>query len=363
MTTTAKESGSDTAMSFGPQEWQWYLQEQDLLSSEKIELEAGAPIKSLDCLPPTATILRKCLLDNDESASNNTKDRVAQGLVWLRRSSFQDIPVLQTALVAAQSQKALLDKRSSFFESNVSLATQEWKTMCIDFNLPDSLMGTNEDICQAILDWQETHQASEASYREEIQSVVSQHDALLQDLLANYLHVCKHTHQQPLYIGTLQNVLSKQDDAPTQYTIKTCNELRMELEELLSFLQSRRSDCSKHTVPAFMTLVTSDDVDTLKGCEEGLTQVLNDLNSVSRVVVGSNELKLLEIAQDRLRTSKERVKQNAEQTSQVENKIQTIQDDIQWCQERIESIKTTLEQDIATLLRDDDSIVEIKFSC
>ena len=75
--TMTNNGGNETPLSLGPQEWQWYLQEKDLIPSD-VTLELGTAIKRIDFLPPTATVVCRHAFDESDM---NTSITVAQGLL------------------------------------------------------------------------------------------------------------------------------------------------------------------------------------------------------------------------------------------------------------------------------------------
>ena len=146
-----------------------------------------------------------------------------------------------------------------------------------------------------------------------------------------------------------------------EYSVETITRLRTELEELLAFYQARQHECTKQSIPTFMTLVTMDNVNTLEESIVGLKQVLKEIKSVQSGIVDSNHVRVLETSQARIQTSRQRVEENSRQLENVESKIKCLEGDLQWCQERIQSIKTTIEKEITTLLGG-NSDVAIKLS-
>lgn len=350
-----ESSRQSTIAPMSPQEWQWFLQEKGLISQE-VQWKPGkvAGLTDVSSLPPTATILRECH-DNVEECSM----RVAQGLLWLHKASFQDFKIVQTALSEAQAQKMLLDKRAKLYSND--LAEKEWNALCSDVGLPnDYITVDTTSISQTIKEWQETTRIPR--YQEEMKRIVSQQADFLSKVLSSYQQDCKRLHQPVSHIHTLQQVLSS--NPPREYRMETSTHIRNELEELLAFYQARLAgDCSpKHSIPAFMTLVASDNVDMVKSNIEGLGKVLQELKNLQQcgTSMGSNEVQLLETLQSRLRTARERLQENTKQLEEVDAKIQSLQEDVQWCRERIESVKTTLEKEIAELLGDENCDVKIK---
>ena len=303
-------------------------------------------MKSIDSLPPTSTILRRHAFDKEGPIDDI---RISQGLMWLHKASFHDMKVLETTLSETQSQRTILEKRGKLFQKDLSLALNEWNALCSDLEISDIVNVDTDNISQVVLEWQETQQTPK--YQKEKQRITS-HAAFLHDVLTNYQHICKRTHQPAMHINALQQVLK--DDI--EYKDETSSLVRKELEELLSFYQSRRCD-SKQTIPAFMTLVASDDIDTLEAYEYGLKQVVKDISSVCGKLV--EYVHLLGTRQARVRTAKERVEANTKQLDNINRHIQSLQQNIQWCSKRMESMKKTLEEEIATLLGN-DSNVEIK---
>lgn len=337
-----------------PQEWQWFLESKGLIAYG-VQLERGRAIENnVSSLPPTATILCECE-SIDESNGTDSSMRVAQGLLWLHKAYFHDLNTVHTALSEAKTQKELLDKREKLLRADIALVDKEWAALRCDLGLPDDITVNTKDLSKVVKEWQETKQMLQ--FEEEMKRTASQHAKFLSEILSNYQQVCKRTQQSPSRMNTLQQVISS--DIEVEYTAKASNLLRNELKELSAFFQARLCDCAKHSIPTFMTLVASDDIDMLKSNIKGLNQALEEIKSAQQHIASTNEVKVLETTQARVLSARQRLQENSKQLKDVETKIQSIENDIQWCCGLIESVRTTLEKEISLLLNDNTD-VEIK---
>jgi predicted nuclease with TOPRIM domain len=324
------DDGGVPPLSFGPQEWKWFLQHRNLIissSSETVDWEMNSE-RQIDALAPNAAM--NCAFPGEHN--------VAQGLTWLHRVQFRDMNALYKAVGNVQSQQSALKRRMELLEEDCSLSEKNWTLLCTELGVRDHVTLETQDISQAVAKWWET--VSEQP-EHGMQRVLSQHADFLRDVLTHYKHICKRTHQPRVYVNNLQRFLENG-------SILTSEELLNELHELLAFLQSRRIECSKQHIAAFMSLVASDDIEMLRSYESGLKRVISDVSApLSNTMSIIHEL---ESKQARVRKSRERLETSRNQLKIVDSEVQSLQDDIEWCRKRVESVKQNLENEIATLL-------------
>jgi hypothetical protein len=320
------DDGGIPRLSFGPQEWKWFLQHRNLVSSsETIEWEIIAE-RQIESLPPDAAV--NCDIPRD----------VAQGLTWLHRVQFRDWTALKKVVANAQCLQDLHKKRMELLEEDCLLSEQNWMLLCSELGVGDHVTLHTNDISQAIAHWWKIKDP-----KQDLQRVLSQHGEFLQKVRTHYEHICKRTHQPNIIHAT---ILQRFLESGSVTNEELCNELH----ELLACIQSRRIDCSKQHMPAFMLLVASDDEGMLSSYESGLKQVIADMSaplSDTTLII-----RQLEWKQARVMKSRARLETGRMQLQAVDSEIQVLQDDIEKCRKRIESTKLILEQEIATLLGD-----------
>ena len=329
------DNGGVSPLSFGPQEWKWFLQHRNLIScsNETTDWEVNSE-RQIDVLPPNAAV--NCAFPGAHN--------VTRGLTWLHRVQFQDMNTLRKTVVNAQSQQSVLKRRMELFEEDCSLSEQNWTLLCSELGVGDHVTLETQDMSQAVCTWWKTVKEPE----QDVQCVLSQHTDFLRDVLTYYQHVCKRTHQPCAYVTSLQQVLEN-------CSILEIEELRNELQELLAFVQSRRIECSKQHIPAFMSLMASDDIEMLRSYESRLKRVISDVT-----VPLSNKMFIiheLESKQARATKARERLETVKKQLQTVESEVQSLQHDIEWCRKRVDSVKQNLEQEIASLLGDDKVLI------
>lgn len=332
------DGGGNPPLSFGPQEWKWFLQHRNLIgcSSETIDWEVNSE-RQIKVLPPNAAV--NCAFPGEQN--------VTQGLTWLHRVQFRDMNALQKAVVNAQYQQSVLKRRMELLEEDCSLSEKNWTLVCSELGVGDHVTLETQDISQAVCNWWKTAKEPE----QDMQRVLSQHTDFLRNVLAHYKHICKRTHQPSVYVNSLQRFLENG-------SVLTNEELRNELHELLAFLQSRRIECSKQHIPAFMSLVASDDIEMLRSHESGLKRVISDVSvPLSNTMFIIHEL---ESKQARVTNARQRLETSRKQLQTVDSDVQSLQDDIEWCRKHVESVKRNLEKEIATLLGDDQAQIIIE---
>jgi hypothetical protein len=341
MTNGSDNSSIDAATALSPQEWKWYLQDQDLIPRNvylKLEplKEEGAVISLLSL---SATIVND-YQNTDET--QNVSTQVAQGLSWLQKASMYDLKLLQTALQEAQTQRIVLDKRLKLLTANV--ARQE-----STHRVPSSDATTVE---------------RNSFLKEEMSALLSRHGNSLAKVMTHYQHICERTHQPCGHVETLQTFVSQHD---MENTLGTTIVLENEVQGLLAFYQARQSECglsNKQSIPPFMTLTTNDDIELLIANIGVLQQACKDFQTTrykSCQAENRNSMPLQQLKEHRMEFSRKCTEDTAKRLSELTTKIETLQQNISWCRERINQVKTTVERDIAILLgHDKESLVRIQ---
>jgi hypothetical protein len=319
------DDGGVPPLSFGPQEWKWFLQNRNLgSSSETIQWEINSE-RPINALQPD--VAANCVVPGD----------VTHGLAWLHRAQFRDLTALKKAAVNANCQQDLLQKKVEQFVEDCSLAEQNWTLLCSALGVGDHVTLETNDISQAIAKWRTVQKDQQQAVQ---RGLLQQHGEFLQLVQTHCEHLCKRTRQPRIKVANLQQFLIGGS--------VTNEELRNELHELLAFIQSRRIDCSKQHMPAFMLLVASDDEGMLSSFESGLKRVISDIGAPHSDTMWI--VRQLESKQARVVNSRTRLETCRKQLQAVDSEIQALHDNTDKFRKCVESKKLNLEQEIAKLL-------------
>jgi hypothetical protein len=306
-------------MKGGPQKWRWFLNDEGLLASEsKASLDATpiiveeSPRLQEESIPIVPTIV----------------PTIESALRWLESSQNYHLPALQFSLERAQKKLHVMDEMVQYHQSLVARPKRPLtKTLARD-QPPKSSFDTFQTVWMA-------------------------HCGVVEKVTQYYgLVGCPKEEMGSNPLQILPSLLL--EDISVVWSVDRIQLLRLDLTELVSFLQCRRLFAN----PLLVRVTDTEDTSRLEEWELSLQKLLEETTKQCVALPLQPTVSPSDLLEQRLQPSKDQLTEAKQRQQSAKHAFEMKHNELEAVQRHVILVKTQLEKEITVLLQldSDDSI-------